>query len=196
MMVKICGITNRDDALAAAGCGASALGFNFYPGSPRYLTLEAAKQVLESVPGNILKIGVFVNEAPDRISALARELLLDIVQLHGNAPRFPEGLRIWRALRVTPDFDLSVLDAIPAEACLLDTPADGFEGGTGRTFDWTLARGAHRPVILAGGLDETNVRRAIETARPWGVDACSRLESSPGRKDHRKMARFIQAALA
>jgi phosphoribosylanthranilate isomerase len=196
MMVKICGITNRDDALAAAESGASALGFNFYPGSPRYLAPEAAQQVLESIQGNVLKIGVFVNESPARISTLARELLLDIVQLHGDSAQFPEGLRTWRALRVTSDFDLSVLDAIPAEACLLDAPAVGFEGGTGRTFDWTLARGAVRPIILAGGLDETNVRRAIETARPWGVDACSRLESSPGRKDHRKMERFIREALS
>ena len=103
MMVKICGITNRDDALAAAESGASALGFNFYPGSPRYLTLESAQQLLESIPGNVLKVGVFVNESSARISTLAQELHLDIVQLHGDSAEFPEGLRIWRALRVTAD---------------------------------------------------------------------------------------------
>jgi phosphoribosylanthranilate isomerase len=195
MMVKICGITNREDALAAAGGGASALGFNFYPGSSRYVTPERAQAIIEILDSKILKVGVFVNEPAARIEAVAHRLALDVVQLHGEAVEFPADLRVWRALRVTAEFSIDVLDAIPAEACLLDTPAPELHGGTGRTFDWSRARGARRPVILAGGLDESNVRRAIEAAQPWGVDACSRLEAAPGRKDHGKLARFLEAAL-
>jgi phosphoribosylanthranilate isomerase len=196
MMVKICGITNREDALAAAEAGASALGFNFYPGSPRYVSPDTAQAILEFLSSNILKVGVFVNEPAAHIEALAQRLALDVVQLHGEAAEFPAGLRVWRAVRVTPGFSITELDAIPAEACLLDTPAAAVHGGTGRTFDWSVARGARGRVILAGGLDENNVRSAIEAARPWGVDACSRLEAASGRKDHAKMARFLKAALS
>jgi phosphoribosylanthranilate isomerase len=196
MMVKICGITNRADALAAADAGASALGFNFYPGSPRYVRPEVAQAILADLDRNVMKVGVFVNEPATHIVALAERLALDVVQLHGEAAEFPAGLRVWRAVRVTPGFSIAGLDAIPAEACLLDTPAADLYGGTGRTFDWSVTRGAGVRVILAGGLDESNVREAIEAAHPWGVDACSRLESAPGRKDHGKMARFLKAALS
>ena len=196
MMVKICGITNRGDALAAVEGGASALGFNFHPPSPRYIAPASAQPILAELPPAVLKVGVFVNEPADAVAALAGQIGLDIVQLHGESPEFPAGLRVWRALSVTADFDIASLDAIPAEAFLLDAPAGKLYGGTGRTFNWSLARGARRPVILAGGLDETNVRRAIDEARPWGVDACSRLESSPGRKDRARMAQFLKAALS
>lgn len=195
MMVKICGITSRQDALAAADAGAAALGFNFYSKSPRYLAPEAAASILAVLPAAIWKVGIFVNEPGDRVAALAEGLGLDIVQLHGNAEP-PAGLRVWKAVRVGPQFDWGQLEASQAEAFLLDTASEELHGGTGQTFDWRLARGAHRKVILAGGLDENNVREAIRAARPWGVDACSRLESSPGRKDHRKVARFIAAALS
>ncbi len=195
MMVKICGITNREDALAAERGGASALGFNFYAGSPRFIVPEQARAIIEVLGDKILKVGVFVNAQKDTAEALARTLPLDVIQLHGTAPELGEGFRVWRAVRVTPEFSVADLDAIDAEACLLDAPSTDLYGGTGRTFDWHLARGARRPVILAGGLDETNVREAIEAAEPWGVDACSRIESAPGRKDHRKLARFLEAAL-
>jgi phosphoribosylanthranilate isomerase len=196
MMVKICGITNRDDALAAVEGGASAVGFNFYAQSPRYVAPEEARPILEELPAGVLKVGVFVNETASRAATLARDLGLDVVQIHGEYAEPPAGLRVWRGIRVTPGFDVAALETMPAEAFLLDTPSDTLYGGTGETFDWTLARGARRPVILAGGLDETNVRRAIAEARPWGVDACSKLESAPGRKDHLKMARFLKAALS
>jgi phosphoribosylanthranilate isomerase len=194
MMVKICGITNRDDALAAVEGGASALGFNFYPPSPRYVAPEPAQAILAVLPPGILKVGVFANEPAASVVLLAGQLGLDIVQLHGESAEVPAGLRVWRAVPVAPGFDVASLDPLPAEAFLLDAPSGSVYGGTGRSFDWSLARGARRPVILAGGLDETNVRRAIEEARPWGVDACSRLESAPGRKDHRRMAQFLKAA--
>ncbi|MGE5644971.1 MAG: phosphoribosylanthranilate isomerase [Acidobacteriota bacterium] len=204
MMVKVCGITNRDDALAAAACGVSALGFNFYPKSPRYVAVEAAQELLAVVPRNVLKVGLFVNEAPACVAEVAARLSLDVVQLHGEwkrgqtpflAEKGSVPFSVWLGVRVTAGFRIEDLDCVEAEAFLLDTPAADLYGGTGQTFDWSLARGARRPVILAGGLDETNVRKAIEAAEPWGVDACSRLESSPGRKDHRKMESFIKAAL-
>ncbi|HEY1206366.1 MAG: phosphoribosylanthranilate isomerase [Bryobacteraceae bacterium] len=194
MMVKICGITNRGDALAAVDGGASALGFNFYPPSPRYIAPEAAHAILAALPPGVLKVGVFANEPAAAVAALAGRLGLDIVQLHGESPDIPAGLRVWRALPVAPGFDVASLDPLPAEAFLLDAPSGALYGGTGRSFDWSLARGARRPVILAGGLDETSVRRAIEEGRPWGVDACSRLESSPGCKDRGRMAQFLKAA--
>ncbi len=196
MMVKICGITNRDDARAAVEGGASAIGLNFYEKSPRYVPPEQARAILEETPRGVLKVGVFVNAAPEQAAAAATQLGLDVVQIHGESAMAPAGLRVWRGVRVMPGFDVVTLEAMDAEAFLLDTPSETLYGGTGRSFDWSLARGARRPVILAGGLDETNVREAIEAARPWGVDACSRLESAPGRKDHGKMARFLKAALS
>jgi phosphoribosylanthranilate isomerase len=199
MIVKICGITNREDALAAIAGGAAALGFNFYPRSPRYLHPERAAELIPQLPGAVWKVGVFVNEAPERIVELAHRLGLDVVQLHGDEVRYPAGLRIWRAATVDENFRLADLDQYPAEALLLDAPAGeghcATYGGTGRTFDWSKASGrANLKIILAGGLDAANVRQAIAAAHPWGVDACSRIESSPGRKDHVKMAQFLKEA--
>lgn len=195
MMVKICGITDREDALAAVEGGAAALGFNFYPNSPRYLTPERAAEIASGLPEDVWKIGVFVNAAPELVLSLAREVPLDVAQLHGDCAN-PQGIRIWRALPVDADFRESQLDAWPAEAYLLDTPAGAVWGGTGRSFEWSLVAGTRRKIILAGGLDESNVALAIRAVRPWGVDACSRLESSPGKKDHQKMAAFLKAALS
>jgi phosphoribosylanthranilate isomerase len=127
---------------------------------------------------------VFVNEPG--VLETARIAGLDVVQLHGDEPpsAIPASIRAWKAFRVTESFSMSALDAYPTEAVLLDGPAPG----TGQSFDWALAAGS-------GSLDDTNVKRAIEAARPWGVDACSKLEVSPGRKDHAKLARFLKAAL-
>lgn len=197
MMVKICGITNREDALAAADGGATALGFNFYPKSARFTSPEAAARLIEELPSSVWKVGVFVNEAGN-LAELAARIGLDVVQLHGDEPpdSLPEGLRVWKAFRVGPSFDPAQLDRYPVEACVLDAPSAELYGGTGTTFDWALAAGASKKIILAGGLDADNVRAAIRVVRPWGVDACSRLESVPGRKDHKKMAQFLKAALA
>ncbi|MBM3752603.1 MAG: phosphoribosylanthranilate isomerase [Acidobacteria bacterium] len=190
-MVKVCGITNREDAMAAVEAGAGALGFNFYPKSPRYIAPADAAAI--AVPPGILRVGVFVNEP--RVREIVAEAGLDIAQLHGNETEAPEGVRVWKAFRVNNVFRLEDIEAFPAEAFLLDTPTELY-GGSGHTFDWSRARGASRRILLAGGLDADNVETAIRVARPWGVDACSRLESSPGRKDHSRMARFIAAALA
>ena len=193
MMVKICGITNLEDALAAVDCGASALGFNFYPNSPRYITPQAAAGIVSKLPDAIAKVGVFVNA---EIEEAARVAGLDVVQLHGDeSPNgVPANIRTWKAFRVTPEFDIQNLDAWNVEAFLLDSPSSAY-GGSGNTFDWRLARAAGRKIILAGGLDASNVRAAIEQAQPFGVDACSRLESTLGRKDHQKVSQFIRAAL-
>ena len=191
MMVKICGITNRDDARAAVESGASALGFNFYLKSKRYLAKAAAAELIAAAPAGVLKVGVFVNEAPVELAA---ELGLDILQVHGTPAGWP-GEKLWRALSVGPEFQAADLDSVEAEAYLLDAPAGGEYGGTGATFDWNLIRGLPRRIIVAGGLDGSNVERAIAVAQPWGVDACSRIESAPGKKDHRRMAAFIAAAL-
>ena len=193
-MVKICGITSREDAEASAEAGASALGFNFYPKSPRYIRPESAARI--AVPAGILKVGVFVNEPPERVAAVALEAGLDVAQLHGDeAADFPvPGLRVWRAFRVSPEFDARLLEAYDAEAYLLDAPSAAY-GGSGAAFDWKLARIPGRRIILAGGLGPDNVAAAVREARPWGVDACSHLEAAPGRKDPRRVKEFILKAL-
>lgn len=194
-LVKVCGITNAADARAAVDAGAGALGFNFYPKSPRFLSASDAAAITAKVPAGVLKVGVFVNESPARVAEIVREAGLDVAQLHGDegADGVPAGLRVWKAFRVDARFGLEQLETFPAEAYLLDTPTEMY-GGSGHTFDWTRARGGTGRILLAGGLDEGNVREAIAVARPWGVDACSRLESAPGKKDHGRMARFIAAA--
>ena len=198
MIVKICGITNREDALAAIDAGASALGFNFYPRSPRYLDPAAAAGWIAGLPRPVWKVGVFVNCPPGMVRRTLGDAGLDVAQLHGDEPpsAIPADLRVWKAFRVGPNFDPGLAGLYPVEAILLDAPAGPLYGGSGTTFPWLKALGVAGKIILAGGLDAANVAAAIREARPWGVDACSRLESSPGRKDHRKMSQFIRAAQA
>jgi phosphoribosylanthranilate isomerase len=188
MILKICGITNCEDALAAVAGGATALGFIFYRKSPRWIAAEAARDIIKSLPPEVWKVGVFVDELPERITATARQIGLDIAQLHGSeeAAQFPSGVRVWKALRIAGT--VADLGNYPAEALLLDGPASG------QGFDWRLATNTGRRIIIAGGLDEGNVREAIVQTRPWGVDASSKLESAPGRKDHGRVARFLLAA--
>jgi phosphoribosylanthranilate isomerase len=194
MMVKICGITNREDALAAIDAGATALGYNFYPKSPRYIDPDRAAALIAQLPAAVWKVGVFVNEPPHSIDAIATRAKLDVVQLVGQPNTLPSR-RVWKSIHVDETFRLSDLDQYPVEAVLLDTPAGDLYGGTGRTFDWSQAAGPTQvKIILAGGLDAANVRQAIAAVHPWGVDVCSRIESSPGRKDHVKMAQFLKEA--
>ena len=192
MIIKICGITNLEDARAAVDGGARALGFNFWPGSPRYITRDAACEMIAKLPAAVWKVGVFVDEEPEKVAEIARETGLDIVQLHGQetGADFPPGLRVWKAVRIGAHVDRDALGQYPAEALLLDGASNGV------SFDWRLAAGIHTKLIVAGGLDAANVAEAIREARPWGVDACSRLESSPGKKDHVKIAQFLKAALS
>jgi phosphoribosylanthranilate isomerase len=197
MIVKICGITNLADAEAAIRSGASALGFNFYPRSKRYIGIGDAMKIVAQLPPSILRVGVFVDEPRERVADLVRRIGLQVAQLHGNETpeQYPAGTRVWKAARVDENFSLAAWESNPAEALLLDSPGNGELGGTGRAFDWSRAAGGSRQIILAGGLDDTNVGEAIRVVRPWGVDACSRIESAPGRKDHAKMAAFVHAVL-
>jgi phosphoribosylanthranilate isomerase len=216
MILKICGITNQDDASAAIEAGATAVGFNFYARSPRYISPAQAGEIVTAA--GVRRVGVFVNEKREVVEAIVGEARLDVAQLHGDeSPAdYPGGLKpappvhangvvgralarqilVWKALRVDAAFDLALYRDNPAEALLLDGPAGELYGGAGKSFDWRVARETDRKIILAGGLDASNVASAIELVRPWGVDACSRIESAPGRKDRRKMSEFLQAAMA
>jgi phosphoribosylanthranilate isomerase len=192
MILKICGITNQEDASAAIAGGANAIGFNFYPRSPRYLAPEFAAGI-ESGAG-VRRVGVFVNESRVHVEEVAVAAALDVAQLHGDeAPAdYPAAITVWKAARVIEGFDLSQYENCSAEALLLDGPASG------QIFDWHVARAIplRLRIILAGGLDASNVAQAIALAHPWGVDACSRIESAPGKKDHKKMTEFLRAAKA
>lgn len=183
MIVKICGITRREDAEAAVAAGATALGFIFYPKSPRFVEPATAAQLARGL--DIWKVGVFVEETAASIEAVMRAARLDVAQIYGGAA--PAGARVWKAFRIRAPFDSTPADG--AEAVLLDGPTNGI------AFDWTLAQDVAERVIVAGGLDASNVAVAIRAAKPWGVDASSRLESSPGVKDHNKVRQFVEAAL-
>ena len=182
MMVKICGITRRQDAEAAAEAGASAIGFVFYPKSPRFVSPETAADLGRGL--DIWKVGVFVDESPASIEAMMRSAQLDIAQVYGG---IPSGVpRVWRAVRMGQTF---IPTGETVEALLLDGPSNGIG------FDWREARGRSEKVIIAGGLNASNVAEVIRVAEPWGVDASSGLESAPGIKDHDKVRQFVKAAL-
>jgi phosphoribosylanthranilate isomerase len=184
MMVKVCGITRREDAAAAVEAGATALGFIFYPKSPRYVKPEKAAELGGGL--DAWKVGVFVDESPAAIEAVMRAARLDVAQVYGGD--VPAGARVWRAFRVDGDWQAGGLPYCAGEALFLDGAANGI------SFDWKIARDAGEKVIIAGGLDASNVGEAIRVARPWGVDASSKLETAPGIKDHEKVRQFVKAA--
>lgn len=194
--VKICGITNREDALQAVASGADALGFVFYRKSPRCVCPETVRTIVSALPPLVTTVGLFVNESPDKIREIMTSCRLDRAQLHGDetpqqcslAP-----LRVIKALRVRDAISLVQAEAYSNDL-LLDAWSDQAYGGTGHTFDWTLARqlAARRPIILAGGLRPDNVKQAIAAVQPYAVDVSSGVESSPGQKDYQKMAEFIR----
>jgi len=194
MILKICGITNPEDAAAAIAGGATAIGFNFWVKSPRYISPERAAEIDSS---GVRRVGVFVNESPARVEAIAAIARLDVAQLHGEetGADYPK-MAVWKAARVDQNFEFSAYVDCPADALLLDGPAGQLYGGAGKTFDWSRVAAIRKRIILAGGLDASNVAIAIALAHPWGVDACSRIESAPGKKDHRKMSEFLEAAKA
>jgi phosphoribosylanthranilate isomerase len=191
-LVKVCGITSEYDLETSLEAGANAIGFNFYPKSPRFLSAERARQIVRSVRGDYLKVGVFVNPTEEELMETASLAPLDVLQLHGEPPQPAGAVRVWRSAQ--PGVDRETLDP-HVEAWLLDTPTPQY-GGSGQPFDWSLAAGFPRRAIIAGGLDSSNVASAIRVARPWGVDACSRLESAPGKKDPARIQLFVAAALA
>ena len=198
--VKVCGITNLEDALAALEAGAGMLGFNFYARSPRYVSPAEARRVVERLPEGAACVGVFVNEAtPEEVERVARESGVGAVQLHGaETPEFCRALRgltTIKALRVGPGFTAEAASAYATDAVLLDAYVAGEWGGTGRTFDWSLARSTREAVprlFLAGGLNPENVAAAVAAVRPFAVDVCSGVETSPGRKSLPLIRRFVE----
>lgn len=206
--VKICGITNVEDALAAREAGADLLGFIFYPPSPRYVTRGQAGEIIaalrQSEGGSdrqqpIRTVGVFVDEELDRVREAIQECDLDYAQLHGEEP--PEyvaalGGHAIKALRVRSEADVERLAAYSASAYLLDAYHPTKSGGTGQAWDWGLATAAKQygPVIVAGGLTADNVAEVVRQVQPYGVDVSSGVESTPGRKDTVKVQRFVAAA--
>ncbi len=196
--VKICGITRLEDALAAVRLGADALGFNFWPRSRRYLAPAAAREIVRRLPPLVTTVGVFVDPSREEVLEAVAASGVQVVQLHGDEPpalceALP--LAVLKAIRVRNAASLEALRAYPVAGFLLDSDSSGY-GGSGATFDWSLAAAAaaERPVILAGGLRPDNVAEAVRTVRPHGVDVASGVESAPGVKDEQLMRRFIEAA--
>jgi phosphoribosylanthranilate isomerase len=198
--VKICGITRFEDAQQAVDLGAAALGFNFYPPSPRYIKPEAARAIVRRLPPFVASVGVFANETDaGRVISIAREAGATTVQLHG--PGFPDlqellsAFTLVLAVPVREGFEAEALGKFRPNAYLLDAFDAGLLGGTGKTFDWNAAREAKRygPIILAGGLTPENVGQAVRVARPFAVDVASGVESAPGIKDPAKLRAFFAA---
>jgi phosphoribosylanthranilate isomerase len=197
--VKICGITRWEDAQLAVELGAAALGFNFYPPSPRNIDPAGARAIILKTPPLITAVGIFVNESDDEhVARVAREARLGAVQMHG--PHFPpldgalaDFTRI-RAIAIREGFQVETLRDLAGDAFLLDTFDANLPGGTGRPFNWALAREANRfgTIILAGGLTPENVAQAIREVRPFAVDVASGVESLPGVKDAGKLRAFFR----
>jgi phosphoribosylanthranilate isomerase len=208
--IKVCGITNLEDARAAIAAGADMLGFNFYRPSPRFVEPQEVRTIIETLHGetenqSVTLVGVFVNESsPGLVMRSVEEAGLGAVQLHGdesvefcrNLKELLNGKFLIKVLRVTDTFAPAETQEYDADAIMLDAFQGEIRGGTGQVFDWAVACPARELVprlFLAGGLSPENVARAIAQVQPYAVDACSSLESSPGRKDAARMKAFVQA---
>lgn len=198
--VKICGITNLADAQAAAEAGADALGFIFYEKSPRFVSMKNAAEVSRALPPFIIRVGVFVNPTKELVLKAIAECGLSLLQFHGDEP--PEfcaqfDLMSMKAFRIRNAGSLKELPKYKTDAWLLDAYSSDTLGGTGEVFNWDLAVEAQksgRPIFLAGGLTPENVGDAVRKVRPFGVDVSCGAESSPGKKDYKKVRAFINAA--
>lgn len=198
--VKICGITEVADALLAAELGADALGFIFYSKSPRYLTPADARAIIAQLPPFITPVAVMVNESLEVMQQIMLTSGCRVAQLHGEEPPASFALLGWPAMKglsVATPHDLEAISCYP-EACaiLLDTKVAGQYGGTGKAFDWHIAREATRfgrPIVLAGGLHPDNITEAIAIAQPYAVDISSGVEAAPGRKDHARLRQLFAA---
>jgi phosphoribosylanthranilate isomerase len=195
--VKICGITNKEDALYASQCGAVALGFIFYPPSSRYIKPDDAKKIISALPDKLVRVGVFVNEKPEEIKRVMESCALDMIQLHGDEkpgychqfPAFP----MIKAVSLNSNNDVEYACSFDVAAILVDSRHDGLYGGTGKKSNWELARsvGSKKRLILSGGLDAENIADAIIKVVPAGLDINSGVETSPGIKDHAKIERLF-----
>jgi phosphoribosylanthranilate isomerase len=196
--VKICGLRSLEEAEAAVVAGADALGFNFWPSSPRFIAPAEAARIVAAIPALVHSIGVFVNEEADRVREICSQVGLDAVQLHGEeTARYCRSLhpaKVIKAFRVGEEFDPRSVVDYAASAVLLDARVEGQYGGTGKRFSWDLALSAQQyaPVILAGGLTVENVAEAISFVRPFAIDVCSGVEAEPGRKDLNKLREFMK----
>lgn len=196
--VKVCGITRRDDALLAADLGASAVGFVFWPPSPRYVEPAAAAAIARELPADVAPIGVFVDAPVDDVRRIAAEVGLAAVQLHGDEPpalcdELP--YRVLKAVAVAGAATHAAADQVPSRVTvLLDARDPVRKGGTGRTVDWRVAAevAVRRRIFLAGGLRPENVGEALRTVRPYGIDVSSGVEAEPGRKDAGRLRDFFE----
>ena len=200
--VKICGITNIGDAYWAAESGADALGFIFYPKSQRSIAPERAKEILQKIPGSIGRVGVFVNQEIQAVKEIVSFCGLRLIQLHGDespqyCAQFPRSALI-KAVSHCADEEVQRLENYPVKAILMDAHEPGRYGGTGKNSDWALALEVKKthPLILAGGLNKENIKRAIETVRPCAVDINSGVETSPGKKDPYKIREIMEIVRA
>ena len=195
--IKICGITNKEDALCAAVLGAAALGFIFYPPSPRYIEPEDARKIVSVLPHEVVKVGVFVNENVAEVKRVVEYCGFDFVQLHGDespeyCSQFPAA-QVIKAIELKNDDDLNHALSYDVAAILVDSRHAGLYGGTGKKSDWELACLIRnkRPLILSGGLNEENIKEAMEKIVPRALDVNSGVEKFPGKKDHGKLARLF-----
>jgi phosphoribosylanthranilate isomerase len=199
--VKICGVTNWTDARRAIDAGADFLGFNFYSASPRYVTPARARQIVRRLPKQVSSVGVFVNETEEKMLEIARAVGLDRLQLHGDespamVQRLSRSFSVIKAVRVRKSLRMSQLSRFKSAKALL---LDGFDanqwGGTGKTFDWRIAKRVNQrtKIFLAGGMTPENVGAAIRTAKPYAIDVCSGVEASPGKKDAKRLKAFMRA---
>jgi len=194
--IKICGITNLDDAFAAEEFGADAIGFNFYKKSPRYIAPEKAAEIISQLPPFILPVGIFVNEREEKVRDILGKTCIQAVQFHGDeSPEFCQrfGSHVIKAFQVKDKKSLEQMSHYRVSAYLLDSYRDGVRGGTGTTFDWHLAVVAKTMgrIILAGGLNPENIAEAVKLVQPYGVDVAGGVEREKGVKDHVKMRKFI-----
>ena len=194
--VKICGITNVEDALAAIEMGADLLGFNFYPQSKRYVTPDQARAIIDKLPTFVDIAGIFVNAAGEHVRAVAKMCSLNWVQLHGDeTPEYCDALRwisakVIKAIRIKDAADIETANTFYTDAILLDAFHPEEYGGTGQKFDWNLVRRLQTRVFLAGGITPENAVEAVEVGA-YGIDICSGIESGPGKKDHEKMQKLF-----
>ena len=198
--VKICGITNLEDAIYAAEHGADALGFIFYKKSPRYVTPQKAKEIIDQLPKRLKKVGVFVNSREATIRKIARDLRLDMLQFHGSESegfcnRF-NGFKIIKAFRIKNQIALVDLSRYNVWAFLFDSFCKSKFGGTGKSFNWQILkglRGIKQTIFLSGGLNSQNIKLALKSFCGDWVDACSSLEQYPGKKNLPKVKKFISS---
>jgi len=198
MKVKICGITNLEDALSSINAGCDALGFVFYKKSPRYIAPEKAKEIIKKLPENIIKIGVFVNEKEKQIRRIAELCNLGMLQFHGDeSPKFCKkfaAYKVIKVFRLREKIDLSKILRYNTFAYLFDTFVKHKPGGTGARFNWDLLSRLNikQPIFLSGGLNQKNIQQAIKTVHPEWVDVSSSVELAPGKKDPKKVNKFIE----